>query len=149
MERPYHGILRKAEETFAKWAVGMREGDHYPRYSQELDEIQLPSRRRFVCQEAFLAAWARGLILATGHPTRLARVDWTHTDETVKPREEFLCELAWTLLADRLGLGREYGMFVLTKADWTSLLTRSPSRFFEVLADACKAVDLLAPDQEG
>lgn len=144
-----HGhTLCRAERLMAAWPIPLSEQGLSPTYRLDRDQILLPSRQTFVCREAFLAAWARGLILATGHPTRLARREWNDPGPRAQQREDYVCEMAWTLLADRLGLDRECGVFKLAEADWNWLLTESSNRFFDLIADASHAVDYLAPADE-
>ncbi len=148
MTLPKHQVLSRAALRFQSWPVAVQFGATLPAYDLGQDIIRLPSRQRFTCGEAFLGTWARLQILSTGHPNRLNRQDRASVEGQEKARGEFLCELAWSLLADRMGLAREYGVFVLAEADWIVLLEASAETFFEILAEASKAVDQLAPHDE-
>lgn len=148
MALPQHQVLSRAALHFQSWPVTVQFGAALPAYDPGEDIIRLPSRQRFTCGETFLGTWARLQILSTGHPSRLNRQDRAPVEGQEKARGEFLCELAWSLLADRMGLAREYGVFVLAEADWIALLRASAETFFELLAEASKAVDQLAPQDD-
>lgn len=143
--RPSHQQrLQRAEQVLGAWPVRVREGGHLPCYRPREDEILLPMRSNFHCGEAFLATWALQQLRSTRHPQRLARGDGTSVTESEVGREAYVLELAWILLADRLGLGREYGLFVLAEADWIRRLQPTPQVFIELLSEACRTTDLLA-----
>lgn len=63
-------------------------------------------------------------------------------ETTVRLAEEFLFELAWSLLTDRLRLPKQSEDFVLEEADWIEVLQESPRRFIALLSDASRVVDL-------
>lgn len=133
--------LANAEQLLNRWCVPVREGGYLPGYQLEEDAILLPSRHNFHCREAFLATWACAQIRSTGHPKRLAQGanrDW------LVNRQEFVMELAWIMLADRLGLGRQHGVFVLGASDWTGMLQSGPNVLVELVTQASKTADLLA-----
>lgn len=136
--------LLAAENQLRHWPVRIREGRHLPGYRIAADQIFLPCRHTFHCREAFLARWAREQIRSTWHPGRLRWEGEERNRCTVAPKE-FVIELTWILLADRLGLGVEDGPFVLTEADWIQMLQPSPDRFLELLTTAGKLMELLAP----
>ncbi|MFM7641897.1 MAG: ArdC-like ssDNA-binding domain-containing protein [Cyanobium sp.] len=133
--------LANAEQRLNRWCVPVREGRYLPGYQLQADEILLPSRHNFHCREAFLATWACTQIRSTGHPKRLAEREYK---DSVLNRQEFVMELAWIMWADRLGLGRQYGVFVLAASDWTRMLQPSPNVLIELITQASQAVDLLA-----
>ena len=137
--------LQKAEQLLRAWPVSVREGTHLPRYHQREDQILLPMRHNFHCREAFLATWAREQIRSTGHPERLAQRVGALATDCWGGREEFVLELAWILQADRLGVGREYGLFVLAEADWIEMLQPSPQALINLITESCWVADLLAP----
>lgn len=93
--------------------------------------------------EHLCKSWQQGLFLPTEEPIRVWREDGALGDSHRKPRNAFLHELGWSMLADRIGVNREYGVFVLAEADWIHLLRASPQTFFELLTEASKAVDRL------
>ncbi|MEY4353347.1 MAG: hypothetical protein RLZZ609_1588 [Cyanobacteriota bacterium] len=139
--RSHQQRLANAEQLLNRWCVPVREGRYLPGYQLQDDEILLPSRNNFHCREAFLATWACAQIRSTGHPKRLAQggnKDWPVN------RQEFVMELAWIMWADRLGLGRQHGVFVLTASDWLRMLQPSPNILVELVTQACKTTDLLA-----
>lgn len=59
-------------------------------------------------------------------------------------RQAFIHELAWTLMADRMGLSKSNGVYGLVASDWIQRLRDAPQTFFELLADAGTIVDRLA-----
>lgn len=93
--------------------------------------------------EDLVDAWQQGLLHSAGESNRVGQENGDLGDGHKKPRNEFLRELAWSMLADRIGMDRECGVFVLAEADWIQLLRASPQTFFELLTDASRAVDRL------
>lgn len=93
--------------------------------------------------------WHVGLFLSAGDSTAVEGKDGHLGDGHQPPRNEFLRELAWAMLADRLGMNRECGVFVLEEADWIELLRASPQTFFELLRDASNAVDRMDLEERG
>lgn len=137
--------LRLAERQLRAWSVPVWQGAHLPRYDPSRDLIMLPTRQSFHCKEAFLARWALEQIHSTWHPQRwgYGLMDQDQLDHRTWSEEEFVSELTWILLADRLGLRRDYGVFVLAEADWIERVQQTPQTFIHLLADARRAADLL------
>lgn len=98
---------------------------------------QNQQRAEHLCQ-----TWQQGLLRSAEEPIRAWREDGALVgDGHQKPRNAFLHELAWSMLANRTGIDQECGVFLLAEADWIQLLRASPQTFFELLTDASKAVD--------
>jgi antirestriction protein ArdC len=93
--------------------------------------------------ENLFKTWQQELFLAAEDPIRVGREDGALGDGHQKPRNAFLHELAWSMLAERIGMDRDCGVFVLAEADWIQLLRASPQTFFELLTEANNAVDRL------
>lgn len=135
-----HARLRMAEHHLRAWPVAVQRGHHLPGYRRRDDLILLPCPQAFHCREIFLATWAQLQIQSTGHPARLGRGAEVDMAGEAEP---FIGELAWILLADRLCLSRQHGLFALAATDWIQCLGDRPEAFFQLLVQAGRAAELL------
>ena len=138
--------LAAAAATLAAWPVPMLEGGGRACYRPDLDRIELPDRGRFHAAAARLATWAHEAIHSTGHPSRLAR-DLSGTfGSAAYAREELVAELGAVLLGERLAIGSDTANHAAYLRHWCELLRQDSRLLLQVLGDARRAADRIAPE---
>jgi antirestriction protein ArdC len=150
--RPEPERLRTAEAVLRAWPVAVRHGGDRACYLPSLDRIHLPDRHAFHSAAALYATWAHEAIHSTGHPSRLGR-DLSGSpaagDAALKAyaREELVAELGAVLLGDRLEIGSDGLNHAAYLSHWVELLRESPRLLLQVLGEARRAADLIAPER--
>ncbi len=151
--RPEPERLQRAEAVLRAWPVAVRHGGDRACYLPSLDRIELPDRDAFHSAPALYATWAHEAIHSTGHPSRLGR-DLSGSpsagDAALKSyaREELVAELGAVLLGDRLEIGSDGMNHAAYLGHWVALLRESPRLLLQVLGEARRAADLIAPERQ-
>lgn len=138
--------LAAAEAALAAWPVPVTHGSDHACYLPGADRILLPVRCAFHTPAAFYATWTHEVIHSTGHPSRLARDLSGGPNSPGYAREELVAELGSVLLGDRLEIGSDLANHASYLASWIALLNETPGLLLQVLSDARRAADLIAPD---
>jgi antirestriction protein ArdC len=149
--RPEPERLAAAEAVLRAWPVPVRHGGERACYRPQPDRIELPPRASFHSAAALYATWAHEAIHSTGHPARLARDLWSVPGAggaagSAYAREELVAELGAVLLGDRLEIGSDVCNHAAYLSHWIELLRESPRLLFQVLGEARRAADLIAPE---
>jgi antirestriction protein ArdC len=151
--RPEPERLQSAEAVLRAWPVPVRHGGDRACYLPSLDRIQLPDRDAFHSAAALYATWAHEAIHSTGHPSRLGR-DLSGSPSAGEAalkayaREELVAELGAVLLGDRLEIGSDGMNHAAYLSHWVELLRESPRLLLQVLGEARRAADLIAPERQ-
>ena len=140
--------LQRAESVLAAWPVERCSGGEQACYNPWLDRIQLPEAHRFCSEAARLATWAHEAIHSTGHPSRLGRNLSAPFGSAPYAREELVAELGAVLLGERLAIGSETANHAAYLKHWCELLRQEPRLLLQVLGEARRAADLIAPEAE-
>ena len=138
--------LAAAEAVLGAWPVVVTHGSDHACYVPSADRILLPVRCAFHSAAAFYATWAHEVVHSTGHRTRLARDLAGSPSSPSYAREELVAELGSVLLGDRLEIGSDLANHASYLASWIALLRDTPGLLLQVLGDARRAVDLIAPE---
>ena len=138
--------LAAAEAVLAAWPVPMLEGGAQACYRPDLDRIELPDRGNFHAAASHLATWSHEAIHSTGHPSRLARNLGGAFGSAPYAREELVAELGAVLLGERLAIGSDTANHAAYLRHWCELLRQDPRLLLQVLGDARRAADLIAPE---
>ena len=151
--RPEPERLEQAERALSRWPVPLQLGGAMACYLPTLDRIQLPGRNAFHSPAAFYATWAHEAVHSTGHASRLnrdlsGRMGGDAGAERTYAREELVAELGAMLIGDRLEIGSDTANHAAYMSHWIALLQDSPRLLYQVLGEARRAADLVAPDQE-
>jgi antirestriction protein ArdC len=152
-DRPEPQRLEEAEAVLRAWPVPVRHGGQRAWYHPGLDRIQLPDREAFHSAAALYATWAHEAIHSTGHASRLQR-DLSGSAEgdgaslRAYAREELVAELGAVLLGDRLEIGSNGMNHAAYLSHWLELLRESPRLLLQVLGEARRAADLIAPESD-
>jgi antirestriction protein ArdC len=131
--RPKVERLAHAEAVLGAWPVtvphgGVRDADLPAR-----DQIQLP---------------IRSAIHSTGHSSRLDReLSWVNGADAYAA-EELVAVLGAVLLGHRLEVGSAFENRAAYLQHWIRLLRESPGVVFQVLGEARRAVEMVAPEAE-
>ncbi|MCS5691878.1 zincin-like metallopeptidase domain-containing protein [Cyanobium sp. FGCU-6] len=144
--RPEPERLAAAEAVLSAWPVPVRHGGDRACYLPLADRIQLPERCAFHSASGLYATWAHEAIHSTGHASRLARDLTGSLGSPAYAREELVAELGAVLLGDRLEIGSDVRHHAAYLSHWIELLRESPRLLVQVLAQARRAVDLIAPE---
>jgi antirestriction protein ArdC len=150
--RPEPQRLASAEHVLGAWEVPVCLGAAMACYQPQLDQIQLPQRAAFHSPSAFYATWAHEAVHSTGHRSRLDRdlsgsLVGGEAAAQAYAREELVAELGAVLLGDRLEIGSDTANHAAYLQHWITLLRESPRVLLQVLSDARRAADLVAPEQ--
>jgi antirestriction protein ArdC len=150
-ERSAPERLAGAETVLGAWPVPVRHGGDQACYLPLADRIHLPERAAFHSAAALYATWAHEAIHSTGHPTRLGRdlsgcPTGTAEQQRAYAREELVAELGAVLVGDRLEIGSAAMNHAAYLQHWVALLRQSPRLLLQVLGDARRAADLVAPE---
>ena len=140
--------LGRAASVLAGWPVELCSGGERACYNPWLDQIQLPEAHRFCSEAARLATWAHEAIHSTGHPSRLGRNLSAPFGSAPYAREELVAELGAVLLGERLAIGSETANHAAYLKHWCELLRQEPRLLLQVLGEARRAADLIAPEAE-
>jgi antirestriction protein ArdC len=151
--RPEPERLELADMVLSRWPVPLVLGGAAACYVPALDCIQLPERGAFHSAAAFYATWAHEAVHSTGHSSRLnrdlsGRMGGEAAAERTYAREELVAELGALLIGDRLEIGSDTANHAAYLSHWITLLQDSPRLLYQVLSEARRAADLVAPDQE-
>ena len=144
--RPEPERLAAAAATLAAWPVPLLEGGGRACYWPDRDRIELPEPERFCSAAARLATWAHEAIHSTGHASRLARDLAGAFGSAAYAREELVAELGAVLLGERLAIGSDTANHAAYLRHWCELLRQDPRVLLQVLGDARRAADLIAPE---
>lgn len=142
--RPEPERLAAAEAVLGAWPVPVNHGGERACYLPQLDRIALPDRAAFHSASSLYATWAHEAIHSTGHPSRLKRDLSGAMGSRAYAREE----LGAVLLGDRLEIGSDVSHHAAYLSHWIDLLRESPRLLVQVLSDARRAADLIAPEEE-
>jgi antirestriction protein ArdC len=148
-DEPRPAIVRHeaAEAVLSEWPVETRWGGVKACYSPALDRISMPDRDSFDHPEALYATWAHEQAHSTGHKTRLDRPMTGGRESEAYAREELVAELASVLVCYRLQIGCELTNHAAYLKGWATLLRDGGAKvLFQVLSEARKAADLIAPE---
>ncbi|MEB3167438.1 MAG: zincin-like metallopeptidase domain-containing protein [Synechococcaceae cyanobacterium] len=145
--------LELAERVLSQWPVQRDLGGAMACYLPALDRIQLPVRSAFHSPAAFYATWAHEAVHSTGHASRLNRdlsgcLGGEASAERTYAREELIAELGAMLIGDRLEIGSDTANHAAYLSHWIALLQESPRALYQVLGEARRAADLVAPEPE-
>lgn len=139
--------LETAETALEAWPVPTEWGGVLPCYVPSVDRIRMPAAEAFASREAFLSTWAHEQAHSTGHKDRLGRDLSGRHGSQAYAREELVAELAAVLICYRLQIGCELENHAAYLQTWAGLLRDGgPRALFQVLSDARKAADLIAPE---
>jgi antirestriction protein ArdC len=145
-QRPVPERLRRATAVLEAWPVPRLEGGNRACYRSDLDRIELPDADRFQSASARLATWAHEAIHSSGHPSRLNRNLEGAFGSAAYAREELVAELGAVLLGERLEIGSDTANHAAYLGHWCELLRQEPRVLLQVLGDARKAADQIAPE---
>jgi len=141
--------LEAAEAVLEAWPVPTVFGGTRALYSPEQDQIRMPDADAFTAREAYCATWAHEQAHSTGHKSRLARPMAGAFGSKAYAREELVAELASVLVTYRLQIGCQLENHAAYLRNWADLLRDGGAKvLFQVLSDARKAADLIAPEPE-
>lgn len=145
--------LELAERVLSQWPVQRDLGGAMACYLPALDRIRLPGRSAFHSPAAFYATWAHEAVHSTGHASRLNRdlsgcLGGEASAERTYAREELIAELGAMLIGDRLEIGSDTANHAAYLNHWIALLQESPRALYQVLGEARRAADLVAPEPE-
>lgn len=141
--------LEAAEAVLEAWPVPTTWGGTRACYSPELDQIRMPEADAFTTREAYCATWAHEQAHSTGHSSRLDRNQRGGFGSRLYAREELVAELASVLICYRLQISCQLENHAAYLKDWAELLRDGGAKvLFQVLSDARKAADLIAPEPE-
>ena len=138
--------LAAAEAVLQSWPVPLDHGSERACYLPVADRIVLPVRSAFHSAAAYYATWAHEAVHSTGHVSRLARDLTGCSTSPSYAREELVAELGSVLLGDRLEIGSDLANHASYLASWINLLKETPRLLLQVLAEARRAADLIAPE---
>jgi len=138
--------LRRASAVLEAWPVPRLEGGNRACYHPGLDRIELPDPDSFPSASSRLATWAHEAIHSTGHPSRLNRNLEGCFGSAAYAREELVAELGAVLLGERLEIGSDTANHAAYLAHWCALLRQEPRLLLQVLGDARRAADRIAPE---
>jgi antirestriction protein ArdC len=139
--------LEHAESVLEAWPVPTVWEGTRAFYSPGQDQITMPTRSSFESAESLCATWAHEQAHSTGHSSRLARK--MSKDRSEYAREELVAELASVLICYRIRVGFDLQNHASYLKSWASLLKEGGSKvLFQVLSEARKAADLIAPEEE-
>jgi antirestriction protein ArdC len=143
--------LAGAEMVLGAWPVPVRHGGDQACYLPLTDRIQLPERAAFHSAAALYATWAHEAVHSTGHSSRLGRdlsgcLTGSAEQQQAYAREELVAELGAVLVGDRLEIGSAAMNHAAYLQHWVALLQQSPRLLMQVLGDARRAADLVAPE---
>lgn len=144
--RPEPERLATAASILAAWPVPLLEGGGRACYWPDCDRIELPGPEHFCSAAARLATWAHEAIHSTGHPSRLARDLDGGFGSAAYAREELVAELGAVLLGERLAIGSDTANHAAYLRHWCELLREDGRLLLQVLGDARRAADLIAPE---
>jgi antirestriction protein ArdC len=144
--RPETERLAHAEAVLGGWTVPVSHGGERAFYLPALDRIQLPERSAFSSAAGLYATWAHEAIHSTGHPSRLGRDLAGRFGSAAYAREELVAELGAVLLGDRLEIGSPVEHHAAYLSLWVELLRERPSLLLQLLSQARRAADLIAPE---
>ena len=145
--RPEPERLAAAEAVLQRWPVPVQHGSTRPCYLPAADRIVLPVRCAFDSAAAYYASWAHEAVHSTGHSSRLGRDLSGGPSSASYAREELVAELGSVLLGDRLEIGSNLANHASYLASWIELLRETPRLLLQVLGEARRAVDLIAPER--
>ena len=141
--------LEQAEAVLEAWPVPTVWEGTRAFYSPGADRITMPARASFESAEALCATWAHEQAHSTGHGSRLDRKMSGDRSAPEYAREELIAELASVLICYRLRIGFDLQNHASYLKGWASLLKEGgPKVLFQVLSEARKAADLIAPEAE-
>jgi antirestriction protein ArdC len=145
--KPAAARLEAAEAVLEAWPVDTRWGGARACYSPDLDQISMPAAEAFTTREAMAATWAHEQSHSTGHKDRLARAMGGSFGSESYAREELVAELSAVLICYRLQIGCQLENHAAYLQHWAQMLKEGgPRVLFQVLSDARKAADLIAPE---
>ena len=147
VEREPQARLEAAEAVLEAWPVQTSWGGVKACYSPTLDQIRMPAAEAFSTREAMAATWAHEQSHSTGHSSRLDRPMGGSFGSKAYAREELVAELSAVLICYRLQIGCQLENHAAYLKDWAQMLRDGgPRVLFQVLSDARKAADLIAPE---
>jgi antirestriction protein ArdC len=139
--------LEHAESVLEGWPVTTVWEGARAFYSPGPDQITMPVRDSFESAEALCATWAHEQAHSTGHGSRLSRKMSGDRSAPDYAREELVAELASVLICYRLRIGFDLQNHASYLKGWASILKDGGSKvLFQVLSEARKAADLIAPE---
>ena len=141
--------LSSAESVLTAWPVPVVEGCPMACYHPVADCIELPEAGRFETAAARLATWAHEAIHSSGHPRRLNRDLSGGFGSPAYAQEELVAELGAVLLGERLEIGSDTANHAAYLSHWCELLRQDPRLLLQLLVEARRAADLIAPEQAG
>jgi antirestriction protein ArdC len=145
--KPAAARLEAAEAVLEAWPVDTRWGGALACYDPNLDRISMPAAEAFTTREAMAATWAHEQSHSTGHKSRLDRAMGKSFGNESYAREELVAELSAVLICYRLQIGCQLENHAAYLQHWAQLLKEGgPRVLFQVLSDARKAADLIAPE---
>ncbi|MEB3172311.1 MAG: zincin-like metallopeptidase domain-containing protein [Cyanobacteriota bacterium] len=147
--RPEPERLAAAEAVLQRWPVTLVHGSERACYLPRCDRIVLPVRCAFHSAAAYYATWAHEAVHSSGHPSRLGRDLSGDVHSSAYAREELVAELGSVLLGDRLEIGSDLANHASYLGSWIALLRETPRVLLQVLAEARRAADLIAPETAG
>lgn len=140
--------LQRAAAVLEAWPVPRLEGGSRACYRPDLDRIDLPDPGLFHSAAGRLATWAHEAIHSTGHALRLHRDLDGSFGSAAYAREELVAELGAVLVGERLEIGSDTANHAAYLSHWCDLLSQEPRLLLQVLGDARRAADLIAPEVE-
>ena len=139
--------LEHAENILGAWPVPTTWEGTRPLYNLSQDRITMPTRNSFRSAEALYATWAHEQAHSTGHSSRLARK--IRGNLSGRSREELVAELASVLICYRIRVSLDLKNHASYLKSWSCLFKEGGSKvLFQVLPEARKAADLIAPEGE-
>jgi len=139
--------LEAAESVLEGWPVPTVWEGARAFYSPSADRITMPQAETFTSREAMVATWAHEQAHSTGHSSRLDRPMAGGRESQAYAREELVAELASVLICYRLRVGFDLQNHASYLKGWASLLKEGGAKvLFQVLSEARKAADLIAPE---
>jgi|688.fasta_scaffold280366_1 antirestriction protein ArdC len=141
--------LEHAESVLEGWPVPTVWEGARAFYSPSADRITMPPADTFTSREAMVATWAHEQAHSTGHSSRLDRpmAGGLWREPQAYAREELVAELASVLACYRLRIGFNIENHASYLKGWASLLKEGGAKvLFQVLSEARKAADLIAPE---
>lgn len=139
--------MAAAEAVLGSWPVPVEHGGAHACYLPACDRIVLPPRCAFHSAAAYYATWAHEVVHSSGHCSRLGRDLSGLPSSDSYAREELIAELGSVLIGDRLEIGSDLANHASYLSSWITQLRAHPALLLQVLSEARRAADLIAPEQ--
>lgn len=140
--------LAMAQSIVVRSGASVRTGGEVASYSPALDEIAMPSRNRFISEEAYYATLYHEIGHWTGHASRLARELSGRFGEPQYAAEELVAELCAAFLSAEAGLEVRTEQHAAYLSSWMRLLEGDCRAIVLAAREAQRAADYVMGDMD-